>query len=274
MVTISCFEFDGFGHPIREIRLMPILELQILSPIRGVGLSIIVFNEGASAANQKEFHQFLPVFLAFTALEGLDTSYKVFVLLGKLPFTTNLTDIGLWTNTQVGVIIYKQTQLAAQIFVLFVIGCSCKQQYFAILFLYQISDIAIAHTLTVAQVVALVYDDELVVACIVYIDRFCHRYNICLQVILFTILCPHILQVGRTDYQRVAAKGVFIHFRNSTSCYGFSQSNNVSNHCSTTFLIVKMTGSNLYSCLLKVKKTILKFCRNRKLFNSRACFFT
>ena len=107
MVAISCFEFDGFGHPIREIRLMPILELQILSPIRGVGFSIIVLDECASAANQKEFHQLLPVFLAFTALEGLDTSYKVFVLLGKLSFSANVTNICLWANTQIDVIINK-----------------------------------------------------------------------------------------------------------------------------------------------------------------------
>ena len=127
MVAVSSFELDGFGNTFWEIRLMPIFELQILSPIRGVGLCIIVFYEGACTSNQEEFHQFLPVFLTITSFKRLDATYKVLVLLGKLPFTTNLTDIGLRANTQIGFIVNKQTQLTAQILILLIVRC-CSQQ--------------------------------------------------------------------------------------------------------------------------------------------------
>ena len=88
---------------------MSILELQILSPIRWIGLCIIIFNESASATNQKEFHQFLPVFLTITSFKCLDAPYKVLMLFCKLALASKLANIGFRTNAQIGFIIYKQT---------------------------------------------------------------------------------------------------------------------------------------------------------------------
>ena len=77
---------------------MPVLKLQVLTPVLGVGLGIVVFDEGTGTANQEKFHQFLPILLTLTALKSLDTPDEVFVLLGKLTLTANLADVGFGAN--------------------------------------------------------------------------------------------------------------------------------------------------------------------------------
>ena len=159
---------------------MPILKLQVLTSVLGVGLGIVVFDEGTGTANQKKFHQFLPVLLTLTALKCLDTPNEVFVLLSKLALTTNLADVGFGTNAQIGVIIDEQAQLAAQILVLLVIGCSRQQQHLAILFLNKVSDVAIACALTVTKIVAFIDNNQFVVSCMIHINGLCHRHDVAL----------------------------------------------------------------------------------------------
>ena len=157
---------------------MPILKLQILTSVLGVSLGIVVFDEGTSTADQEKFHQFLPILLTLTALKSLDTPDEVFVPLSKLALTANLADVGFGANAQIGVIIYEQAQLTAQVLVLLVIGCSRQQQHLAILLLNKVSDVAIACALTIAKVVTFIDNNQFVVSCIIHINRLCHRHDV------------------------------------------------------------------------------------------------
>ena len=134
--------------------------------------------------------------------------------------------------------------------------------------LYEVSDVAIACSLVVAQIMAFIHNDQLIISCIINIYRFSHGHYICLQVILPTIFCPHILQVGGADNQRIAAECVFIHLGNSAGGNGFSQSNHIANHGTATFLVVQMAGCDFDRCLLELKEAVPEFRRNRKFLDA------
>ena len=111
----------------------------------------------------------------------------------------------------------------------------------------------IAHALTIAQVMAFVHDDEFIVARIVNINRFGHRHDIGFHVVLLTVFGPHILKICRTDNQCVAAKSVFVHFRNGTGSDGLTKSHYITNHCSSSLIVVQMAGCYLHGCLLEIE---------------------
>ena len=56
LVAADGFELYCFGYAVWEIRFVPILKLQVLTSILGVGLGIVVFDEGTGTADQKKFH--------------------------------------------------------------------------------------------------------------------------------------------------------------------------------------------------------------------------
>ena len=138
---------------------MSVFKFQIFAAITWVGFSIILFDEGTGTAHQKQLHKFLPVLLTFTSFESLDASDEVLVLFVEFPLATQLSDIGFGANAQVGIIIKEQTQLVAQVLIMFVVGCGRQQQDFAILLLYEVFDVLVADTLIVAQVMAFINND-------------------------------------------------------------------------------------------------------------------
>ena len=100
------------------------------------------------------------------------------MLLGKLTFSANFTDISFWSDAQICIVIHKQAQLAAQILVLLIIGCCRQQQHLAVLLLNKVSDVAIACALTIAKVVTFIDNNQFVVSCIIHINRLCHRHDV------------------------------------------------------------------------------------------------
>ena len=163
--------------------------------------------------------------------------------------------------------------MTAQVLVLLIIRCSRQQQHLTILLLNKVTDIAITHALTIAKVVALVNDNQFVVSCIIHINRLCNRHDVGFQVILSAILSPHVLQIGRADNQRIAAKGIFIHLSNGTGGDSFSQSHHIANHGTTTLLVVQMAGSNFDGCLLEIEKAALELWRNGKFLDASTSLF-
>ena len=202
-----------------------------------------------------------------TLLESLDTADEDFAMfLQESAVATQFSDIFFRTDTQVVVFADEEFQLTAQIREVLIVRSSRQEKHLTVLAFYQCLDVLIALALLIAQVMTFIHDDEPVVTGIVNVYRLGYRHDVGLQVITLTILVPHVLQISRADDKRRTGIRHFIYLGNSTGCNGLSQSHHITNHGTTSFLAIQMTGRNLDRRLLEVEQFTLKFWWQRKLF--------
>ena len=99
---------------------------------------------------------------------------------------------------------------------------------------------------------AFINNQKLVIPHVFGVKALSHGHYICFQIILIYIALPHLHKICRTKNQCTTSMLHFINLCNSTCRNRFSQSYNIPNHRSTTFL--KVTGRYLDRSLLEVKK--------------------
>ena len=114
----------------------------------------------------------------------------------------------------------KMSQLSTHVAVVLVVGRGGEQQHAVVLTLDELLDVAIAQSLGVAQVVALVDDDEPVVSGMVDVDGLGIGDDGGLEVVSLDIVLPHLLQVGRTDDEGAARHVVFEDLGNASRSSG------------------------------------------------------
>ena len=102
LVAWSGVELDGFRFPFREEVFASIAELQIFASCGFVGFGVVLLDESACAAHQKQFHQFLPIVDTGTLLKCLNATDEYFTMsLKESTVTTQRADVFLRADTQV-----------------------------------------------------------------------------------------------------------------------------------------------------------------------------
>ena len=123
----------------------------------------------------------------------------------------------------------------------------------------------------IAEVVALIDDNESVVAHIVGIDAFGVRHNGSFEVITYDIFLPHVLQICRADDQCRAAEVVLKNFGNSTCCDSLSQSYHIANHRALVLLVHQMLCRNLHGVFLEWEEHFLELWSKLIAVNASTC---
>ena len=102
-------ELQCTRYAVREVTAVTVVELEIFASVLRIRFGIVLLDEGAGTANEEEFHQVTPVFCLVALLKGTNATDKHFVVLHQeLTFTTDCTDVLLWTNTQIHIRIEEE----------------------------------------------------------------------------------------------------------------------------------------------------------------------
>ena len=125
----------------------------------------------------------------------------------------------------------------------------------------------------VAKVVAFIHDYQTEIAHIVDIHHLRHRHDFRFEVVFPDILAPHLLKIGRANNQGAGGISHFINLGNGTGCNGLAETHHITNHCTASSVVVKMTGDYLDCVLLEIEKLSLEYRRQCKLLYSITCLF-
>lgn len=184
---------------------------------------------------------------------------------------TQLADISLRTYAEVLILIEEQAQLRAKVGKILVVWCRRQQQDTVVLAVNEVLDVFVARALRIAEVVALIDDNESVITHIVGIDAFGVRHNGSFEVITYDIFLPHVLQICRADDQCRAAEVILKNFGNSTCCDSLSQSYHIANHRALVLLVHQMLCRNLHGVFLEWEEHFLELWSKLIAVNASTC---
>lgn len=141
-------ERDGLGQALGKVRPTAIFKGQVLAPVGGVRVGVIVLNEAARAAHHVQAHQLPPVIGMLALLEGRQGAYGALVLADELGFA-HLAELPLGANPQVFVFLHEQAQLTGEVKIGLVVWRGGQQDTLAFVLLDVLLNRAVTFTFAI-----------------------------------------------------------------------------------------------------------------------------
>ena len=253
-------ERDGAGAAHREVRPLPVTERQVAAAVGRVLFGVVGLHERTGAAHEVQAHQVAPVVRVGALLERGDAAHGGLVLRAEVRFP-RLADQFLGADTQVGVLGHEQPQLRAQILVTLVVRRGRQQNDLALVKGHVLLNGAVTFPLAVAQVVALVNQDQLVVLLFRQPLRdAADRQDLRQQGVPVNVVLPHGHQVHRADDQRPDRRGLLHHPHQGRGHQRLTQADHVPQHHAAP--LVQVVRCDLHGGRLVREQDLLQVLRN------------
>ena len=195
-------ERHGSGDAVGEVRPAAVRERQELPPGGRIERGVVVLDKGARAPHHVEAHQLAPIVRVVALLERGERAHRALVAADELGLA-EITQQPLRAHAQILVLGHEEAQLAGEVDVGLVVRCRREQDALAVVFLDVLLDGAIALPRPVAQVVALVNQDDAVAPQGRQLTRRPgDREHLRQQPVLGDVVLPHRDEVLRADDQR------------------------------------------------------------------------